>query len=76
MTKPVEHRAAPPEPPQPSRALQRELEAKAEVRRQGERVERRGMVRGLLLLAVVVLLASFWRAGFERVFLPGWWRHW
>jgi hypothetical protein len=34
------------------------------------------MVRGLLLLALVVLVASFWRAGLDRVFLPGWWWHW
>lgn len=56
--------------------MQRELAALEERREQGEVVERRGMVRGMLLLAVVVLLASFWRAGWERVFLPGWWRHW
>ncbi len=72
----MEHRASPPQAPELSRALQRELAAVQERRRQAEQVERRGMVRGLLLLALVVLVASFWRAGWDRVFLPGWWQHW
>ncbi len=38
--------------------------------------ERRMQVRGLLLLAVVVLLFSIWRAGAHRVFTMGWWRLW
>jgi hypothetical protein len=76
MKEPVEHRAASPRAPELSRAAQRELAAVQERRRQGEQAERRGMVRGLLLLALVVLLASFWRAGLDRVFVSGWWRHW
>jgi hypothetical protein len=38
--------------------------------------ERRMQVRGLLLLAVVVLVFSIWRAGAHRVFTQGWWRLW
>jgi len=40
-------------------------------------VERRRQVRGLLLLAVAVLLFSLLRVGVHRVFTPpGWWRLW
>ena len=38
--------------------------------------ERRRQVRGLLLIAAVVLLASILRAGVGRVFTQGWWRLW
>ena len=38
--------------------------------------ERRMQVRGMLLLAVVVLVFSVWRAGVHRVFTVGWWRLW
>jgi len=76
MKERVEHRAAAARAPEATRGLQRELAAQRERRRQGEVAERRGTVRGLLLLALVVLIASVWRAGVERVFLAGWWRHW
>jgi hypothetical protein len=76
MKERVEHRAAAARAPELSRGAQRELAALRERRRQGELTERRGMVRGLLLLALVVLVASVWRAGVGRVFLSGWWRHW
>jgi len=72
----LEHRAAAARAPELSRAAQREVAAQRERRRQGELTERRGMVRGLLLLALAVLVASVWRAGAARVFLSGWWRHW
>lgn len=38
--------------------------------------ERRSMLRGLILLAVLVLVFSLVRAGTERVFYAGWWRQW
>jgi hypothetical protein len=76
MKERLEHRPAAARAPELSRGAQRELAALRERRRQGELAERRGTVRGLLLLALVVLIASVWRAGLERVFLPGWWRHW
>ena len=39
-----------------------------------ERLESRSVVRGLILLAILVLLASMVRAGLGRVFVHGWWR--
>lgn len=44
------------------------------IRRLG--VEQRSLLRGLILLALVVVLASLAHAGFGRLFLPGWWREW
>ena len=41
---------------------------------EGRKTERRMQVRGLLLLAVAILLFSVWRAGVHNVFTPGWWR--
>jgi len=38
--------------------------------------ERRRQVRGLLLIAAVVLVFSVMRAGVHRVFTVGWWRLW
>jgi hypothetical protein len=34
------------------------------------------MVRGLILLALLVLAASIARAGLDRVVYTGWWRQW
>ena len=40
-------------------------------------LERRRQVRGLLLLALAVLIFSLLRAGLHHVFTPaGWWRLW
>ena len=71
-----QHRAQPPRPP----AL-RPAQERAEVQRRSalrERfgVEQRSLLRGLILLAVVVLILSLARAGFDRLFVPGWWRQW
>jgi len=68
------HRAEPPRIPSPTSALER-----AEVQRKAylagrETLQTRSIFRGLILLAVLVLLASMARAGFGRVFVPGWWR--
>lgn len=38
--------------------------------------ERKRQLRFLLLLALLVLTASLYHAGFHRVFTPGWWRLW
>ena len=43
---------------------------------EGRQKERRRQVRGLLLLAGVILLFSLLRAGLHSVFTPGWWRLW
>ena len=42
----------------------------------GERLERRRQVRGLLMLAIAVLIFSVLRVGVHRVFGVGWWRLW
>jgi len=41
-----------------------------------EALERRSLVRGLMVLAVVVLVFSVARAGWGRAFVPGWWKQW
>jgi hypothetical protein len=38
--------------------------------------ERRRQIRGLLLLAAVILTFSLLRSGLHNVFTPGWWRLW
>jgi hypothetical protein len=38
--------------------------------------QRRRQVRGLLLIAAVVLVFAILRAGVGHVFTPGWWRLW
>jgi len=39
-------------------------------------IERRRQVRGLLLLALALLLFSILRFGVHNIFTPGWWRLW
>jgi hypothetical protein len=39
-------------------------------------VERRSVVRGLIVLGVLALGWSMVRAGLGRVFVQGWWRQW
>lgn len=41
-----------------------------------KRLERRRQARGLILLALAVLVFSLLRFGLDRVFTPGWWRLW
>ncbi len=44
---------------------------------QRKQAERRRQVRGLVLLAIAVLVFSLLRAGLHTVFTPhGWWRLW
>jgi hypothetical protein len=44
---------------------------------QRRNAERRRQLRGLLLLALAILLFSLLRVGLHRVFTPaGWWRLW
>lgn len=69
-----EPRAAPPQRPPRTEAFERERAELERRRRQQETVERRSVVRGLILLAAVVLVGSILRAGLDRVFVHGWWR--
>jgi hypothetical protein len=39
-------------------------------------IERRRQVRGLLLLAIAILIFSILRTGTHNIFTPGWWRLW
>jgi len=41
-----------------------------------KQAERRRQIRGLLVLAAVILIFSFLRSGPHHVFTPGWWRLW
>ena len=69
-----EHRAEPAALPAMTRALllkRKEFEA---YRREREAIERRSVVRALLLIGVVVLVGSIVHAGLDRVFVQGWWR--
>ena len=68
--------AAPVRVPRPSRLLLR-ARAAAEAKHAVERQRlQRSQVRGLVLLAMFVLIGSIARAGVERVFFAGWWRTW
>jgi hypothetical protein len=41
-----------------------------------EQQERTRQLRGLVLLAVAVIVFSALRFGVHRIFTPGWWRLW
>ena len=69
-----EPRAARPAIPEPTRGLKRKREEARLYRVGREAIERRSMVRGLIVLAVLVMVGSIVRAGLDRVFVPGWWR--
>jgi hypothetical protein len=62
--------------PEPSPALVRARAEAAGRRARRERLERSSVVRGLVVLALLVLGLSMARAGWGRVFVPGWWRQW
>lgn len=66
--------AAPAETPDlPAALKQAAMKRKGQIR-SAEDLERRSMLRGLLILALVVLLFSLLRAGTQRAFPAGWWR--
>jgi hypothetical protein len=69
-------RAQPPRPPTLTAAQHRTELTRLESLRARLRLEQRSLLRGLILLALVVLLASLAHTGFGRLFVPGWWRQW
>ena len=73
-TSPV--RAEIPHPPASTSQTRKADAARAQQKSLQESLEKRHMLRGLLLLAGLVLLGSMLHAGSERVFVPGWWRQW
>jgi len=70
------HRAEPPRPPELSERDKRDESLRKETLRARVAREQQSLLRGLLLLAVVILIVSLARAGFGRLFVPGWWRQW
>jgi len=70
------HRASPPRAPRASAELESAREEHTAYVQGRELAERFGILRALLVLAVVVLVAGIWRAGLDRVFVHGWWRQW
>lgn len=69
-------RAQPPRPPALTSEQQRREKTRIEALRARLRLEQRSLLRGLILLAVVILIVSLVRAGLGRLFVPGWWREW
>jgi hypothetical protein len=70
------HRASPPRPPRVSAELLSAREEHAAYVEGREKSERSSVLRALLVLGLVVLAGSIWRAGLDRVFVHGWWRQW
>ena len=70
------YRAQPPEPPALPPGQQKADGRWRQALRERESVERASMLRGLMWLAILILLVSFARAGLGRVFVHGWWRQW
>ncbi len=70
------HRAEPPRSPALRECDQRDERARKERLRARVGREQLSLLRGLILLALVILFASLARAGFGRLFVPGWWRQW
>jgi hypothetical protein len=70
------HRAEPPRPPALTDREQRREGSRLRTLSERAGVEQRSLLRGLILLAVVILIASLARAGFGRLFVPRWWTQW
>ncbi len=71
-----DRRASLPRPPALPAAV---LESQAErliYRQSREALERRSMLRGLILLAMLALIIGIAHAGWGRAFPSGWWRQW
>jgi hypothetical protein len=68
--------AEPPRPPALTEREQRRESARIDRLSARVRLEQRSLLRGLILLAVVILIASLVRAGFGRLFVPRWWTQW
>ena len=69
-------RAASPAIPASTRQHERALLARGAYHREREQIERRRQLRGLLILALIVIALSIARAGLGRVFPPSWWHLW
>jgi hypothetical protein len=67
-------RAQPARIPVPTRALERAREESEVYVAERKREQLRSLIRGLLVMAMVVLVLSMARAGLGRAFPPNWWR--
>jgi hypothetical protein len=73
-TRGSDHRASPPQLPTLTPEQLQSLQAAQTYRDEREQVERRSVMRGLILLALLILFVSMLRAGLGRVFPHNWWR--
>ena len=69
-------RGKPPSAPALTAVTRREAVARRVRLRDRESGERVRMFRGLVVLAMLVLLLSMLHGGWGRAFVPGWWRQW
>lgn len=69
-------RAQPARPPALSEREQQRENARLQALLKRVQLEQSSLLRGLMLVAIVVLIVSLARAGFDRLFVPGWWRQW
>jgi len=69
-----EQRALPAALPARTRAVLLKRDEFEAYRREREKIERRSIVRALILIAMVALVGSIAHAGLDRVFVHGWWR--
>ena len=72
-TKLNERYADPPRIPAATPALEHAEGERRKYIREREGRERRSVLRGLIVLALVVLILSMWRAGADRLFVGRWW---
>lgn len=71
-----DHRAEPPRAPALTPALLKAEDERQKYLQSRGAVERRSMLRGLILLAVMVLLIALIGGGVQRAFPAGWWGRW
>lgn len=68
--------ASAPTPPSLTRAGKREAARRDVLHEHAERIERSRQLRGLLWVALLILVGSVIRGGLPNVFPRGWWRLW
>ena len=64
------HRAEPPRPPALTERDQKRESGRLRLLSERVGLEQRSLLRGLILLALVILIVSLARAGFGRLFVP------
>lgn len=69
-------RAEPPAAPALSRGAARAVAERESRWTASEEAERRSMLRGLILLAILVCIIALAHHGMDAAFPAGWWRRW